>query len=314
MSIDIKYKNILCDRLNTGRDFVFFRLPNDTVWHFDDDPDWKVKTCLYDRYNSELPDATDISYYLDSVARLRNEHLQRGGKTVFSRVIRGCLDPEMSIVDACEAYFEVNKHAFCALVSRKNVGIWMIATPELLLYADKVRFATMALAGSRPAHTVSIWDTKNVKEQAMVTRFICDEWSKLGLDVQASESTTLVSGCIEHICTHIEAPYTKTVEVDKILKITSPTPAVCGLPRDDARQLIDRYETHLRGLYAGYIAVEYGDTTHAYVVLRCARLSADGQFAVYVGGGITADSQPQSELTETELKSSTIIRALRNEI
>ncbi len=314
MSIDKKYKDMICDRLNTGRDFVLFRFPNQNEWHIDTDPEWTVKTSLYDKYERKLPDATATDHYLDSVARLRDEHKRRGGKTVYSRVIRGCIDAETSIVDAAEAYFEVNPHAFCALVSRKDVGVWIVATPELLLHADKERFATMALAGSRPAYTECVWDAKNIAEQAMVTRFICDEWSRLGLSVRTSEPATLVSGCIEHICTHIDAPYTPDVNVDSILRTTSPTPAVCGLPRVDARRLISQYEPHLRGLYAGYIAVEHGGTTRAYVVLRCARLTLDGQYAVYAGGGITADSDPQTELAETQLKSSTILRALSREI
>lgn len=117
-----KYKDMICDRLNTGRDFVLFRFPNQNEWHIDTDPEWTVKTSLYDKYERKLPDATATDHYLDSVARLRDEHKRRGGKTVYSRVIRGCIDAETSIVDAAEAYFEVNPHAFVPWCRAKMSG------------------------------------------------------------------------------------------------------------------------------------------------------------------------------------------------
>ncbi|MDN3691954.1 chorismate-binding protein [Chryseobacterium tructae] len=46
-----------------------------------------------------------------------------------------------------------------------------------------------------------------------------------------------------------------------------------------------------------------------FVNLRCARLYKDSVH-VFVGGGITAQSNPKKEWTETELKSEAILKNL----
>lgn len=303
-------KQYIRDSIAAGRDFAVFRLPGEKVWHTDTEPGWSLRAVPYDRCEPFLPEATDTNSYLASVATLRDVHRRRGGKTVLSRIIRGTLSDNIDIADACKSYFEANPGAFCTLVSRRETGTWIIATPELLLYADSVWARTMSLAGTRPADTDEPWDTKNIEEQAIVTRFILDEWRRIGLDPVAEAPMTLRSNRVEHICTRINARLSSEIDIDTILEHTSPTPAVCGMPRYDARHLIEQHEAHSRGLYAGYIAVAHGDTIRAFVTLRCARLDADGSFAVYAGGGITADSIPENELRETRLKASAIIEAL----
>lgn len=311
--MNLDYKRYIHNSIACGLDFAVFRLPGESVWHTDTEPGWTLRTVPYDRCGSSLPEATDTDTYLAAVAALRDIHRHRGGKTVLSRIIRGRIADNIDIADACEHYFETNPDAFCAIVSRHDTGTWIIATPELLLYADSTSVLTMSLAGTRPASTNEPWNPKNIEEQAIVTHFILDEWRHLGLDPVATIPTTLRSNRVEHICTQISAQLREGTTVDTILEHTAPTPAVCGMPRDEARLLIDRYETHKRGLYAGYITVAHDDTIRAYVTLRCARITADGSFAVYAGGGITAHSDPENELRETRLKASALIDALTKE-
>jgi isochorismate synthase len=94
-----------------------------------------------------------------------------------------------------------------------------------------------------------------------------------------------------------------------LLNKLHPTPAVCGLPKKDAFDFIIENETHDRGFYAGYIGIETQSSNEYFVNLRCARFFSD-RINLFVGGGITADSRPENEWTETELKSGTIMKAL----
>jgi len=81
-----------------------------------------------------------------------------------------------------------------------------------------------------------------------------------------------------------------------------PTPAVGGEPREPALALIPSLEGLDRGWYAG--PVGWTDTAgdgEFCVALRCALLRG-AQARCYAGGGIVRDSDPPTELAETEIK------------
>ncbi|HEX9776023.1 MAG TPA: isochorismate synthase [Actinomycetota bacterium] len=89
-----------------------------------------------------------------------------------------------------------------------------------------------------------------------------------------------------------------------------PTPAVCGTPAARAREAIAELEEIDRALYAGMVGWQdaNGDGEWA-VVLRCAEVA--GRIALmFAGAGIVADSDPQSELAETDAKLAAMLDAL----
>ena len=94
-----------------------------------------------------------------------------------------------------------------------------------------------------------------------------------------------------------------------MLKATFPAGTVSGAPKVRAMEIIDELEPTKRGIYAG--AVGYlgfnGDMDLA-IAIRTAVLK-DGNLYVQAGGGIVADSVPQSEWQETQNKARAVLRA-----
>jgi isochorismate synthase len=88
-----------------------------------------------------------------------------------------------------------------------------------------------------------------------------------------------------------------------------PTPAVCGVPKNAARQLYQKYENHQRDLYTGIIGWAEPENMHLFVNLRCMQIYQNAA-ALYVGGGLTQDSDPAKEWLETERKSEALGRFL----
>jgi isochorismate synthase EntC len=88
-----------------------------------------------------------------------------------------------------------------------------------------------------------------------------------------------------------------------------PTPAVGGFPSIPAlewlAELGERRDWFTGGI--GWITAQ-GDGELA-VVLRCAMLR-DNEAEVFAGAGIVADSDPQAELGETDLKMRVLLDAL----
>ncbi len=90
-----------------------------------------------------------------------------------------------------------------------------------------------------------------------------------------------------------------------------PTPAVGGLPRGEALQLIREIEAMDRGWYAGPIGIvdRWGDGDFG-VAIRSA-LVGEGEALLYAGAGIVAGSDPSQEHAETELKLKPMLTALQ---
>ncbi|MEI8287209.1 MAG: chorismate-binding protein, partial [Actinomycetes bacterium] len=91
-----------------------------------------------------------------------------------------------------------------------------------------------------------------------------------------------------------------------------PTPALGGYPSETAIAFIDEHEEMERGFYGGAVGVmdSTGNGTFA-VAIRCAHLSDDRRIArLFAGGGIVSESDPYSELAETQAKFQAMLSAI----
>ena len=75
--------------------------------------------------------------------------------------------PEALFRSKCHAY----PHAFVYLLSHPNAGVWLGATPELLLHQSDESYRTVSLAGTK-AESDDKWTEKERREQHLVTDFI----------------------------------------------------------------------------------------------------------------------------------------------
>lgn len=92
---------------------------------------------------------------------------------------------------------------------------------------------------------------------------------------------------------------------------TFPAGTLSGAPKHKAMQLIDRYEGQHRGFYSG--AIGYmgfnGDFNHAIMIRTF--LSKEHVLHYQAGGGIVANSDPESELNEVNNKIAALRKALQ---
>ena len=91
-----------------------------------------------------------------------------------------------------------------------------------------------------------------------------------------------------------------------------PTAAVGGTPTDAAVALIAEVEGMDRGRYAGPVGwLDARGDGEFGLALRCAEVAPDGAWArLFAGCGIVADSDPASELAETQAKFTAVQAAL----
>lgn len=195
------------------------------------------------------------------------------------------------------------------------------ASPELLIRRDGQRASTVALAGSTrrsadPAVDDHLGEAllrsdKNRHENAIVGRRIAAALAPYSVWVAVAPEPGLVKVAnIQHLGAAIRAQLARDVSVIELAGALHPTPAVGGEPDAVAQQLIPALEGLDRGWYAGNVG--WTDTSgdgEFCVALRCALLRGR-QASCFAGCGIVADSDPASELAETEVKLQALLPVL----
>lgn len=207
--------------------------------------------------------------------------------------------------------------AFTYCFYHPKVGLWLGATPEQLLKVEDVKVKTVALAGTKTLDKRNQdWGEKEQVEQQMVTNYIMNNLKPFVNDLIKTEPYTYQAGKLLHIKTDISAELRVKKQLGEVLKVLHPTPAVCGFPKDEAKQFILESEGYNREFYTGFLGeLNFSsqnttlENSDLFVNLRCMKLE-NNKAHVFVGGGITADSEPEKEFFETVNKSETIKKVL----
>lgn len=237
----------------------------------------------------------------------------------------------LSVINAISIFqnlLSTYESAFVYCWYHPKIGLWLGATPETLVKTIGNRMSTMSLAGTQKYEgSLEVeWHSKEKEEQQIVTDYIVSNLKEAAKNIDVSEAKTVKAGNILHLKTDINAQL-KSLNLKQIIQSLHPTPAICGFPKEQAKQFILRNEEYERQYYTGYLGelnikektsrnpnrrnVEnnaFGSistVSNLYVNLRCMQLQ-NNIAIIYIGGGITKDSNPESEWEETVSKSDVI--------
>ncbi len=207
---------------------------------------------------------------------------------------------------------EVFGSCFCFCVGSPE-GAFIGASPELLIRRRGASAATVALAGStRRSADPAVDDllseqllhsAKNRVEHRIVARRIERALAPRSVWVEAEREPSVIKVAnIQHLATAVHAQLAEPLSAVELAALMHPTPAVGGEPGPTAQRLIAELEGLDRGWYAGPIGwMDAAEDGEFCVGLRSALLR-DRTAHLFAGAGIVADSDPEAELAETELK------------
>lgn len=200
--------------------------------------------------------------------------------------------------------------AYTYLLYTPQTGLWLGSTPELLCSAEGGVFQTMALAGTQLAPRQGNpprWSAQHTKEQGYVTTYIIEALTALGLRPTTSPTQTVRAGNLVHLRTDITARLEGAVKLPQLLEALHPTPAVCGLPKQESLEFILENEQTDRSYYSGCLGILSPQSKSSiYVNLRCMQLLSPTMVRLYAGGGLILGSQLEVEWQETERKLQTM--------
>lgn len=224
---------------------------------------------------------------------------------------------DLDVVEIYKKILDTYPAAYRYCFYSPQSGLWMGATPEQLLKVEHNTLHTVALAGTQlySEDAEAVWELKERQEQEHVTNYILEELNAHATHISATAPYTFKAGNLVHIKTDISAELNSAENLLNVVDTLHPTPAVCGLPKIDALTFLLENEGYNREFYAGYLGEVNMDlatgmpVTNLFVNLRCMKIE-DTAARIFVGCGITKDSNPEKEFFETVNKSMTMRRVL----
>lgn len=191
------------------------------------------------------------------------------------------------------------------------------ASPELLLRAERGEVSARVLAGTAGRGTDPDVDRaiadglshsiKNNHEHAYAVQSMVSELEPFCEWVEAdAQPFSLALPDLWHLATDVRGKLKPATSLLDVIAKLHPTAAVAGTPRDLAIALIEELEPYDRGGYAGPVGwVSADGSGELAIALRGGIIESTSDQVVVraiAGCGIVAESDPQAELAETELK------------
>ncbi len=258
-------------------------------------------------FNNDERVITSKSNYIETC----QEIIDKISTTPIQKIVFSRIQKEKYEQDALLIFSKLNQayaHSFNFIISIENVGTWMGATPEQFLKIENEILTTVSLAGTKLDPNLK-WGEKELMEQQIVSDFIAAQLNKNKCEnITIEGPKTINTGVVSHLKTTFNTNVQYS-NLRKIIKDLHPTPATCGLPKNAALKEILEFEQHKRKYYTGFLGLVDSNELDLFVNLRC--MEIDEHYAyLYLGGGITKDSEPISEWNETLHKAKTLSQFL----
>lgn len=191
---------------------------------------------------------------------------------------------------------------FIYLFSTEKTGTWIGASPEAILTETENHLHTTALAGTIQSDQnieLEDWKEKEIQEHQFVCDYIEEILRKNDLEFTASLPYSFSTGKLFHLKKDYTIEKKNTCSIEHLANQLHPTPAVCGLPIEKAKQFILDNEKYNRLFYTGYLGpLNIENSTNLFVNLRCGQVFKNA-LLLYAGGGINKGSIASKEEKES---------------
>ncbi|MDE1942893.1 MAG: anthranilate synthase component I [Betaproteobacteria bacterium] len=196
------------------------------------------------------------------------------------------------------------------------------ASPEILVRLEDGMVTLRPIAGTRPrGRTPSedealanelLADPKEIAEHVMLMDLGRNDVGRIAEtgSVKVTEHMVIERySHVMHIVSNVEGRLKPGMGPLDVLRATFPAGTLTGAPKVRAMEIIDELETTRRGVYGGAVGyLGFDGAMDLAIAIRTAVVQ-NGTLTLQAGGGIVADSVPETEWQETVNKSKAILRA-----
>jgi para-aminobenzoate synthetase component I len=156
---------------------------------------------------------------------------------------------------------------------------------------------------------------KDVAENIMIVDLVRNDLSRVAATGTVTVPELLVvrpAPGVWHLVSTVSARVPVDVPMAALVDAAFPPASVTGTPKTRARELLSGWEPYRRGVYCGTVGFASPVAgCELNVAIRTVEFGADGSAVLGVGGGITADSDPDREWDECLHKAAPIVGATR---
>ncbi|XP_068658208.1 isochorismate synthase 1, chloroplastic-like [Aristolochia californica] len=245
-------------------------------------------------------------------------------KVVLARSSRVVPSSDINPVALLARLLDEGQHAYQFCLQPPAAPAFIGNTPEQLFHRRYLDISSEALAGTRARGGSDSQDLqieeellKSSKDHLEFT--IVRESIRRKLEVLCDQvivepkKAILKLPRVQHLYAQLSGRLRSEDDEFEILSSLHPSPAVCGLPAEEARLFIAETEMFDRGMYAGPVGWFGGRESEFAVGIRSALVEKGLGMIVYAGAGIVEGTDPSSEWEELELKASQFIKLIEQE-
>ena len=187
-------------------------------------------------------------------------------------------------------------------------------SPELFLRRTGATITSSPIKGTLPLDQPPAAlrsSVKDVAENVMIVDLVRNDLSRVAVTGSVTVPELLAvrpAPGVWHLVSTVSARVDVDVSMATVLDATFPPASVTGTPKARAREYLSDWESRRRGVYCG--AVGFASPvagTELNVAIRTVEFDAAGRAVLGVGGGITADSDPDAEWQECLPKAAAIV-------
>jgi para-aminobenzoate synthetase component 1 len=187
-------------------------------------------------------------------------------------------------------------------------------SPELFLRRHGTVVMSSPIKGTLP---LDAWPSalraspKEVAENIMIVDLVRNDLGRVAVTGTVKVPELLVvrrAPGVWHLVSTVSAQVPVELPTSALLDAAFPPASVTGTPKHRARQLISQWEPHHRGVYCGTVGFASPVAgCELNVAIRTVEFDAAGGAVLGVGGGITADSDPDAEWEECLHKAAPVV-------
>ena len=197
------------------------------------------------------------------------------------------------------------------------------SSPEILSRLENGIATVRPLAGTRPRGKTKeedlaleqdlLSDEKEIAEHLMLIdlgRNDIGRVSKIG-QVQVTDKMVIERySHVMHIVSNVQGEIKDGVDALDVFKATFPAGTLSGAPKIRAMEIIDEVEPVKRGVFGGAVGYLgwHGEMDMSIAIRTC--VIRQNKVYVQAGAGLVADSNPDSEWNETQIKARAVIKAV----
>jgi para-aminobenzoate synthetase component 1 len=206
----------------------------------------------------------------------------------------------------------VNPAPYAALLRLEGTSV-VSASPERFLRRDGPKVVTRPIKGTGRDRARLAVSPKDRAENVMIVDLARNDLGRVceygSVRVPALWEVEAHPG-LYHLVSTVEGSLRREVSAGDLIRATFPAASVTGAPKPRVLEIIEALEPCRRGVYCG--AIGWIDPVKGILDFSVAIrtfLVKDGQTHLGVGAGIVADSVPENEWQETELKVARLLAA-----